>query len=69
MTNEIEKPATKPGWRTSEFWLTLAASVLGAAFASGAIGEGGTLAKVLGLAATILTTLGYTVVRTNAKKA
>jgi len=66
MTEAIE-PAKKPGYKTTEFWLTLAASVLGALFASGAIGEGGTVAKILGMAATILSTLGYTVARTKAK--
>lgn len=67
MTDTALEKTVRPGWRTSEFWLSTAAAILGALFASGAIGEGGTVAKILGMAATILSTLGYTVARTKAK--
>ena len=62
-----ETPA-KPGWKTSEFWLTLVANFVGACFASGVIAEGTTWGKLLGLAAMVLSTLGYTVNRTIQKK-
>lgn len=62
-------PATKPGWKTSEFWLTLAAQAIGMAWASGLISEGGKLDKVLGFCAMALGLLGYTVARGMAKKA
>lgn len=57
----------KPGYKTTEFWLSLAAMVVGALFASGAISDGGLVAKVLGIIATILGSLGYTVSRTLVK--
>ncbi len=62
-------PAEKPGWQTTEFWLTLIALVVGALMSSGAVQEGTTLYQALAFAAVILTTLGYTVSRTIAKKA
>lgn len=59
----------KPGYKTSEFWLTFLAMLLSAAYASGLIGDGGTAAKVAALVATVLTTLGYTVTRGQLKQA
>ena len=58
----------KPGWKTTEFWLSCAAIVVGALFASGAVAPDSSADKLLGLAATVLTTLGYTVSRTLVKK-
>lgn len=58
-------PATvKPGWKTTEFWLKLAAMLLTAAFASGIIPTTGPAAAVAAIAATMLGALGYTVART-----
>lgn len=59
----------KPGWKTTEFWLSLAAKLLGAAFATGLIGDGGEVARIAGIAAIVLTTLGYQVSRTIVKTA
>lgn len=59
---------TKPGYRTTEFWLSMAAMVIGAIYASGALVEGSVVAQVISVAATILTALGYTVARTMVKK-
>lgn len=54
----------KPGYKTTEFWLQLAAVVLTALYASGALANGSSaVVKVVAIAATILTALGYTVVR------
>jgi uncharacterized membrane protein YjjP (DUF1212 family) len=65
------KPAntapTKPGWKTSEFWLSFGSMALSAAYASGLIGGGGTAAKVAAFAGMVLTGLGYTVSRGMAK--
>lgn len=61
------KPA-KPGYKTTEFWLSLAAMLLSAAWASGAISDGGTIDKVIGMVASVLTALGYTVARSKAKQ-
>jgi hypothetical protein len=52
-----------PGYKTTEFWLSLGAKLLGAAFAAGLIGDGTPLARDAGLAAVVLTSLGYTVSR------
>jgi hypothetical protein len=41
--------------------------LLGALFASGVVSEGSSFDKVLGLAVSILSALGYTVARTKAK--
>lgn len=63
---EIE---TKPGWKTSEFWLTAAASVVGLALASGAFPDESGVGKVLGVVAMALASAGYSVSRGAAKKA
>lgn len=59
---------TKPGYKTTEFWLGLAAMVLTALYASGVIPTGGMAATIAAMAATILGALGYTVVRGATKK-
>jgi hypothetical protein len=58
----------KPGYKTTEFWLSFAAMAVGAAIASGVfeIDSGGD--RILGLAATVLASLGYTVSRTMVKR-
>jgi hypothetical protein len=63
--SEEKKP--RKGYQTSEFWLSLAATLFGALFASGVVSEGGKFEMVLGLVASTLTALGYTVSRTKAK--
>jgi hypothetical protein len=57
----------KPGYKTTEFWLTLFASVVGAALSSGLVADDKTL-RILGFVSTILSAFGYTAVRTVAKK-
>jgi len=59
---------SKPGYKTTEFWLSFAAIVVGAAFASGVFPAESSGEKLLGLAATVLTALGYTVSRTMVKR-
>lgn len=59
--------AVKPGYKTTEFWLKIAAIALTAMFASGVIPTAGTAANVAAIAATMLGALGYTVSRTFAK--
>lgn len=56
----------KPGWRTSEFWLKIAATGLSALFASGLITNNTTLA-IAGIAAAELGSFGYTVLRSQVK--
>lgn len=67
MADETQTPA-KPGFYTSEFWLKVAAMLLTALFASGALTNSTALA-IAGIAATILGALGYTVSRTMVKNA
>lgn len=58
----------KPGWRTSEFWLTVAASVVYFVLSSGAFADTSPVVQVLGLVATLLSALGYTASRTLVKR-
>jgi hypothetical protein len=56
----------KPGFKTSEFWLKVAAMLLTALFASGAV-TNNTVLAVAGIAASMLGALGYTVARSLVK--
>lgn len=58
----------KTGYKTTEFWLSLAAMVVGALMASGVMGEDDMAMKVVSLVASMLGALGYTVSRGIAKK-
>jgi hypothetical protein len=62
-----ETKTTKPGYKTTEFYLAGVATLLGMLFASGVLGDGGTDLKIASLVASVLATLGYTVARTKAK--
>lgn len=57
----------KPGYKTTEFWLSLVATLVGVLWASGAVSEGSMADKIIGLAAMALSQLGYTVSRGLAK--
>lgn len=59
----------KPGYKTTEFWMSLGASVLGALMSSGALADTSDTMKFLGMGASMLSALGYTVCRSWAKKA
>jgi hypothetical protein len=56
-----------PGWKTSEFWLSLAAMLVGAVLSSGIIPSGSIWTQIVGVLATILGALGYQVARTAVK--
>ena len=64
-------PSKRTGIRTSEFWLSAAASLLGIAIASGLVqmDSGDMTAKIVGAACSVLAALGYTVSRTMVKRA
>jgi hypothetical protein len=68
---EVTIPPTpvKAGIYTSEFWLGLAAKLLGGAYATGLIGDGTTAARIAGLAVVVLAYFGYTVSRGLVKSA
>ena len=55
------------GWKTSEFWLSLCAMLLGAFVASGAVGEDHWSVKIAALALSALAALGYNGARAKTK--
>lgn len=61
--------ATKPGFKTSEFWLAAAAQILGLLLASGAITPDSQWDRIAGLATVALATLGYSASRSQVKSA
>jgi hypothetical protein len=58
----------KPGYKTTEFWMTIAAFVVSALYGSGVVSEGTAMDKALAVAAMVLGSLGYAVSRGLAKK-
>lgn len=63
-----ETTKAKPGYKTTEFWLSTATGLVGILIASGVIEPGTSYDQAIGLIVTILSSLGYTVNRTIAKK-
>jgi len=63
-----ETTPTKPGYKTTEFWLSSIATILGIALASGALPEGGTIGQIIGGVVALLANIGYTASRIQAKK-
>ncbi len=61
--------AVKPGYKTTEFWLTFAATVVGLALASDVIPTDGPWAKGIGLVSAVLSSMGYAVGRAKVKGA
>ena len=59
----------KPGFKTTEFWLSVSATVAGGLMASGTIVPDSTEAQVIGLISSALVALGYTGARLSLKKA
>lgn len=57
----------KAGWKTSEFWLSLVAMLMGVLLTSGVIPETGVWSQVAGIVCTILAAFGYSVSRGVAK--
>jgi len=63
--------AVKSGWKTTEFWMTLAVVVVAYLLSTdlGSAEAYPVLAKILGMAAAVLAALGYQASRTSVKKA
>lgn len=59
--------AVTPGYKTTEFYLSLASTILGFLFASGVVTDTSSVGKILGLGASVLGALGYTVARSIVK--
>ena len=60
-------PVVKPGYQTTEFWMTAAATVVGLAIASGVIPTTGYWPSVVALVVSAFAAMGYTVSRTVVK--
>ena len=58
----------KPGFKTTEFWLSMAAATVGGLMAAGVFAPESSLAQILGVAASALVALGYTGARLQLKK-
>lgn len=69
--NDPSNAAVKPAWKSTEFALSTAAILIGLVLASGILSpEDPSQAKalqILGLIASVLSSLGYTAARTSAK--
>lgn len=63
----MAKAKVRPGYKTTEFWLTLAADVCGVLMISGVLTDGSMWGKIVGGAITVLATLGYQASRSKAK--
>ena len=59
----------RPGYKTTEFWLSLVVVLLGYLNASGAFGPDSVIMKIAGHATSLLALLGYTWSRTSQKNA
>jgi uncharacterized membrane protein YccC len=57
----------KPGYQTTEFWLSAAATLVGLAIASGIVPTTGNWPQIVGLITGVLGAMGYTVSRTAVK--
>ena len=66
-TSAAADPTVKPGYQTTEFWLSAAATLVGLAIASGIVPTTGTWPQVVGLVTGLLGAMGYTVSRTTVK--
>lgn len=56
---ETMEQKTKPGIKTTEFWFTLAAQIIGGTLASGVLGNDSPLSVALGAGMMVLSGLGY----------
>lgn len=64
-----KKPTIKPGYKTTEFWISLAAVIIGSVVASGIVPADSVWERIIGLVVSALAALGYTGARLSIKKA
>ena len=57
----------KPGYQTTEFWMSTIAVICGIVMSSGAIHDGSTAERVIGGVMATLAALGYTAARAKTK--
>ena len=58
----------KPGYKTTEFWFTVASWIVSGLYMSGAVTTGSAFDKVLAVGAMVLASMGYSISRGIAKK-
>ena len=64
----VNEKVKKPGYKSTEFYMSMAAVVIGAIASSGILDESDGLTKVVGLIMAALVALGYTGSRLTLKK-
>lgn len=68
MGEGTDSPAKKPGYKTTEFWLTIVVTIAGFVAAAG-FADDSPMVKVAGMVLALGAAMGYTVVRGGVKKA
>ena len=69
MTDTPATTAPKSGFKTSEFWLTAAATLVGLLIASGAVTDASAIGKAIAFVASALAAAGYSYGRALVKSA
>jgi uncharacterized membrane protein len=67
--NEPTTAPVKPGYQTTEFWLTSAATLVGLLIASGIIPTSGIWPQIVAVISSVLSSLGYSIGRSMVKAA
>ncbi len=65
----VAEKAAKPGYKSTEFWLSLMAMIISAVVASGTLQEGSIWSSVVGVVGVALTSMGYNASRATVKQA
>ena len=63
----VADTTVKPGYKTTEFWMTAGATAVGLAIASGIVPDTGMWPKIVALVVSAFAAMGYTVSRTAVK--
>tara|TARA_B100001175_G_C19429408_1_gene600397 strand:- start:831 stop:1088 length:258 start_codon:yes stop_codon:yes gene_type:complete len=66
-TVSVESQKT-PGYKSTEFYMSMAAVIIGAVASSGLLAEDGAMTKIVGIVMAALVALGYTGSRLTLKK-
>jgi hypothetical protein len=71
MADDTTMAPVKPGWQTTEFWLTALATLIGLAYTAGIIHVDGStgIDKAIAFASSTLAAIGYSINRSVVKKA
>lgn len=67
MPKEEKSLVEKPGFKTTEFWLSVLVILAGLVMASGLVLEGSMAGKIVGGVLAVLSQLGYTASRSKVK--